>query len=664
MCGIAGATNLVDHHVLQTMIASLTHRGPDDAGVWLAPPAAAGNRIGLGNCRLAIIDLSGAGHQPMLGAEGHSVITYNGEVYNHPELRADLKQRGERFTSHTDTEVVLRLLDRVGADCLPRLNGMFGLAYWNARAGELLLARDRYGTKPVYYAQVAGGGLVFASEIKAMLAHPDIHCEVDLEALDAYLRFLWVPGPKTLFRGIFKLPPGCFLRWREGHVDVRSYWDIQYHDPAAANEAELAAELREVLERAVRRHLISDVPVGLFLSGGLDSSALLALVDRVTGRPARTFTIAYRAEDASLEQAGQADARHARRLARQFGADHHEIVVQPTVADLLPEVVYHLDEPVADPAAISTLLISRAASGPVKVLLSGQGADEVFAGYRVHYAAHLAGLVGPLVTGAAGRWVSAGIGLIPGLPMNLVGVPVGKRLAAHRYLRQLVEVATLPPVERYVALRSYYAADQQRTLYASDMFAISQRFDAAQWHRSYFQAAPDGHGLNRLLYTDLKTFLPELNLTYSDKLTAAASIEGRVPYLDNEVVEFAARLPTSMKLHGWTGKYLLRRALRGLLPEEVVSRGKAGFGAPVRKWLRDELRPLVRDLLDEDVLRRRGYFDTRAVHDLVRRNETGVEDQPLRVWALLTLEVWHRTFIDSDSTRLKALRHSAAAGVN
>lgn len=650
MCGIAGTAGFGDLSLLERMVGTIVHRGPDDWGTWLGDGIGTFHEVGLGNCRLAVLDLSPAGHQPMLGLNGRSALTYNGEVYNFAELRDGLEKAGERFHSRTDTEVVLRLLDRLGPACLSRLNGMFGLAYWDDKRRELILARDRYGIKPVYYAHLDDGRLVFASEVKALFACPDVPREVNVSQLDAYLRYLWVPGPETLFRGIYKLPPGHYLRWRDGRIEIRQYWDISYQDRSTATEAELTEELRSILQRAVKRHLISDVPVGLFLSGGLDSSTLLALTTDATTAPARAYTIAYRAEDALLEQAGQADQQHARLVAQHFGAEYNEIVVDPNIASLLPKVIYHLDEPIADPAAISTLLISKAAAEHVKVLLCGQGADEIFAGYRVHHALGLAALAGRIPGWLRDGPIRTGVGLLHALPTDPVGVPLGRRLAAQRYLTRLLDTSKLSPAERYVAMRSYYDSTLLRRLYSPHMRHMTENVQSTQAHLSYFDATPGGDGLDRLLYTDLKTFLPELNLAYSDKLTAAASVEGRVPFLDNEVVEFAAKLPSHYKLRRGTGKYLLRKAMRGRLPDSVISRGKAGFGAPIRKWLRDELRPMVHDLLSQDVIRRRGYFDAAEVSDLVHRNETGLDDQPMRVWALLTLELWHRAFMDSSPT--------------
>ena len=648
MCGISGFAGDLDRALLARMTDVITHRGPDDAGIWTSDEIGSADPIGLGNRRLSIIDLSAAGHMPMASDDGMLHLTYNGEVYNYRELRNGLIAKGHRFRSQTDTEVLIHLYQERGEAFLRELNGMFALALWDERHRHLLLARDRYGIKPLYYVQTPDRRLLFGSEIKSILQDPGVPREVNLEALDAFLRFGWVPGPQTMLRGIYKMPPGHYLIWRDGTIDVRQYWDIEFHEPTSFDEAALTAELRAILERAVKRHLVSDVPVGAFLSGGLDSSAIVGLASRITGEPVRAYTIAFRPEDARLEQAGQEDATHARLVAKHFGADYHEILVDPDIADLLPEVVYALDEPVADHAPILNLLIARAAYPEVKVLLTGQGADEIFGGYRVHLASQLAGWLGWMP-----RWLRDGalltaVDALPVLPLDRLGVPPGRRLAAQRYLRRLLGMGGRPPDERSALARSNFSPDEQRGLYADSMRRASADFDATQWHRGYFAAAPGARGdLNRMLYTDLKTFLPELNLTYSDKLTAFASVEGRVPFLDNELVDFAARLPTSLKLHGATGKYLLRRAVEDLLPRSVLTRPKAGFGAPVRKWLRDELRPMIRDHLSTEAIQRRGYFDPAAVETLVRRNETGEDDQPIRVWALLCLEVWHRGFIDA-----------------
>jgi asparagine synthase (glutamine-hydrolysing) len=523
---------------------------------------------------------------------------------------------------------------------------MFSLALLDRRErpAKLVLARDRFGIKPLYYATF-GKRFIFASEIKSILSLSEVSREVDLMSLHRYLAFLWVPGPETMLKGIHKLLPGHYLIWREGGCNIRSYWDIRFDPRESVGEEQLADELRAVFQRAVKRHMISDVPLGVFLSGGLDSSAITAAAAQISSGPVNTYTIAYRAEDSILEQSDE-DASVARVVSAHFGTQHHEILVTPQVADLLPEVVWHMDEPVADPAAISTLLICRAARPKVKVLLSGQGGDEVFAGYTVHLAHRVAGLLRtiprPLRSVAAKfllRFLLSAKGRVPGIGPGMI-------LALHRNLHKIFDCVDLPPESRYVSLRSYYTDSQELVMYTPELRATLLDAIAGERHLSYFARANDKSFVNRMLYVDLKTFLPELNLTYSDKLSSAASVEVRVPFLDNEVVEYMARVPANLKLRGTTRKYLLRQAMKGVLPPQVIQRRKAGFGAPVRTWIRRELRTMVDDLLSESTTRNRGYLDPAAVRSMIARNRDGVEDNTLRIWALLTFELWHRTFID------------------
>jgi len=641
MCGICGTAGFVDRDLLEGMTAALLHRGPDDGGVWFSHEAG----IGLGNRRLAIIDLTPGGHQPMSNAAGDVWLTYNGETYNFPELRAELTARGYPFRSRSDTEVVLAGYETWGLDVLPRLNAMFALAIWDARRRRLVLARDRFGQKPLYYT-MRGRELLFASEVKALLLDPRVPREVDPEALHRYLSFLWVPGPETMFRGIRKLPPGHHLVWEDGRVTVGPYWDLCFPPATRTNETDLAAELRAILGRAVARHLISDVPVGVLLSGGLDSSAILALAARAMGKPVTAYTIVFRPEDGRLEQSTE-DAECARLVAREFGADQHEIVISPRIVDVLPKVIWHMDEPVADPAAINTYLISEAARPTRKVLLSGQGGDEVFAGYRVHWmhglAERLAMIPGP-VRRLARRALLA---RLPVWKSRIPGVRPGFVLAVHRYLDKLLDGVELPPEERYVFYRTMVSPSEQQGLYTPELAAALNGCRAGARHLAYFAAVPDVDFLNRVLYVDMKTFLPELNLTYSDKMTSAASIEMRVPLLDAELVDFMAAVPSGLKLRGARGsKYLFKKAMEGVLPSRVIHRGKAGFGAPIRAWLNGDLRGMVDDLLSDRAVRGRGLFEPAAVRRLIDDNRAGRRDTPFVLWSLLTLELWQRRFID------------------
>lgn len=642
MCGICGSAGFVDTRLLERMLASIRHRGPDDSGIFACedPP------LGLGNRRLSIIDLSPAGHMPMASAAGDLQVTHNGEIYNYVELRRDLQSRGHRFVSQTDTEVLLHGYEEWGDDLLLRLNGMFAFAIWDARERRLLIARDRFGIKPVYWTETPRG-LLFASEVKALLEAEDVRAEPDAAALHEYLAFLWVPGPETMFGGIRKLLPGHVLEWRPGaEVSVRRYWRPRFDLGPAISEPALRDGLRAVLERSVRRQLRSDVPVGVFLSGGLDSSGLLALATRVSDEPVASYTIAFRDEDQSLEQSSD-DARFARHMAERCGSRHHEIEVAPDVVALLPKVVWHLDEPVADPAAIVTYLISEAAATDVKVLLTGQGADEVFAGYRVHGMPALANHLRLLPRSVRRRVLPRILAGLPAMQDHVPGVHAGLVLAAHRYLDKVVGGLEFSAEEAYLFYRSYYTEAEGRGLLSQETLCAIGGSNAWAKHLAYFDDCRDLDPLNRMLYVDWMTFLPELNLTYSDKLTMAASIEARVPYLDNEVVDYMERVPSRLKLKWPTSKYLLRESLKGLVPDDIIRRRKAGFGAPIRTWLRKDLREMIDDLLGPESIQRRGFFDYAAVRRLIDDDRSGRADNTYRIWALLTFEVWMKTFVDN-----------------
>jgi asparagine synthase (glutamine-hydrolysing) len=526
---------------------------------------------------------------------------------------------------------------------------MFGAAIWDEPERRLVLARDPFGIKPLYYAPGADGQIAFASEVKCLLAGGVVTAEVDHEALHYFLNYLWVPGPKTMFKGVFKLQPGHLLVWKDGRYDIHRYANpLPSANGRVHDERELVAELRGHLRDAVRRQLISDVPLGVFLSGGLDSSALLALATEISNRSLKAFTIAYRAEDARGEQSNE-DSKFARQVARRFGADHHEIEIAPDVVDLLPKVVYHLDEPVADPAAITSYLICRAARADLTVLLSGQGGDEVFGGYRVHLADRLSQPFGYLPAAVRDGLLLPVWDTLPALSDHIPGVRPGKVMAFHRYFRKLLRGAGYPRGERYVFHRSYYAPGEQAGLYSGDFRARVAAFDPYATHLAYLDAVPSANFVDQMLYLDQQTFLPELNLTYSDKTSMAASVEVRVPLLDEAVAGFMRGVPGDWKIRGITQKYLFKRAMEGILPHDVIWRGKAGFGAPIRAWLARDLREMVREYLAPEVIASRGYFDSREIQRLLDPAAAPAEDQTYRIWALLTLELWHRTFIDKAS---------------
>lgn len=630
MCGICGVVGQADEQLIRNMLARIAHRGPDDEGVYVAETSA--DRVGLGHRRLSIIDLSTAGHEPMPDASGQIWLTYNGEIYNFKELRRELENSGHRFRSNTDAEVIIYAYREWGRECLARLNGMFAFAIWDSRDESLFLARDRLGIKPLYYADTPAG-FAFASEIKALLAIPGVERSIDLAALDQFMTFLWTPDPRTAFRGIYKLPPAHYLVYRNGRAEVAEYWDLKFEADDRVPEAEWVERVRDQVARSVRAQMLADVPLGAFLSGGLDSSSIIALMSS-DARPV-TYTFGFRQEDLRYDIL-EDDLKYARVVGERFSTDYNEAYLEPQVMELLPKLVYHLDEPVADPAIITSFLICRSARERLTVLLSGMGGDEVFAGYPRHAAVRVAEAYNLIPSFLTRPVVNA----LPG------GRP-GRLTALFRNTKKLARSAALPERERYLGFGTYFTEDEKRELYSDELAMSTREFDAYAQHQKYFNRVAGQDFVNQMLYVDLKTFLPCLNLTYTDKTSMASSTEVRVPLLDHDLVELAARIPPALKLKGLAGKYILKRAAEAWLPREIIDRKKAGFSAPVRAWLVRDLRDMVEDLLSEPNIRRRGYFDYGFVRRLIDDNLSGREDNSLKIFQLLTLELWHRAFIDA-----------------
>lgn len=650
MCGIAGMTGIKDAGLLGEMLRITAHRGPDDSGTFVNGTSEH-DSAAIGNNRLKILDLSSAGHQPMVSPDGNAWVVYNGELFNYPELRDELLADGCVFRSHADTEVLPMLWLKYGEQMVDRLNGMFAFAIWDKRQEKLFIARDRLGIKPLYYAQ-RGARLYFASEIKALLLAPDVDAEINHEALGEYLSLLYVPNPDTMFRGIKKLQPGCTLTWQDGHTRVQRYWDGSRPVPhLQGSERDLIHQCREVLRDSVRRQLVSDVPVGFFLSGGMDSSTLLACASEVHTGPLNCYTISFRERDARLEQSSD-DAYYAKRVAAHFGAQCQEILVDPNVTDWLPKVIWHLDDAIADHAAIATWLICREAKPSSTVLLSGQGGDELFAGYRVHMVGKYPKWPGLLPPALRQHLLISPIEGLGQLASRFRAISPGLILAFCRYSTRALRLAGLSQAEQFCGMRSYMDEVGLGRLLTPDLLAVSRPHTQALLQR--FQEASSLDALDQLLYVDQQTFLPDLNLTYSDKLSMAASIEARVPLLDNKVIDFMRGIPPSLKLRGYNQKYILKKAMEDILPHEVIARRKAAFGLPVRSWLRNELREMVGDLLSEKRVRERGLFQPEAIARIVRENQTGVRDHTLSLWSILTLELWQQTFIDAPSPCLTA----------
>ena len=622
-------------------LKSIEHRGRDDEGIFVSKPFGPDElKMCLGHRRLSIIDTSPAGHQPMFTEDKRFTIILNGEIYNYKKIRAELEAKGEVFTTNSDTEVLLKAFRKWNVGCLEKLNGMFAFAVWDDLEKELTLVRDRAGIKPLYYAKT-GNNFVFASEIKAILATGLMRAELDQEGLDQYLTFLWTPDPQTTFKNIFKLPPAHYLQWKNGEVTQREWWDLSFDEiDTGKSEEQWREELLGMLDRVVDMEMLSDVPLGAFLSGGVDSSSIVALMNgHSDGRKVSTYTVGIEQKDLRYDIIPD-DAVWARRVGKLFHTDYHEFMLKPEVADLLPMLVRHLDEPVADPAVITSYLVSKAARETLTVLLSGVGGDEVFAGYPRHLAMKLAigfDLVPPLIRKPIFNVIES---VLPG------GLP-GKFTAPLRNAKKFARSAGMDFEDRYLGFGTYFTAEAKQRLYSDDLKERSKNFDAYQYHHRYFDRVKHADPLNRLLYVDFKTFLPCLNLAYTDKTSMAANLEVRVPFLNVELVELAAKMPVGLKLKGLKRKYILKLAAEKLLPHDIVWRKKAGFGAPIRSWLRGPLRLMVEELLSEQNIRERGLFNPAEVRKIIDANMSGREDFNLQVFQLLTLELWMRAFLDT-----------------
>jgi asparagine synthase (glutamine-hydrolysing) len=617
------------------MTDTLAHRGPDGEGVMCFGAEDGKTPAALGHRRLSIIDPTPRGAQPMQYADGRYWITYNGELYNFRGLRRELEQDGFKFGSDCDTEVVLALYARHGAAMLSKMNGIFAFAIWDTVKSELFLARDRLGVKPLYYHQALDGSLYFASEVKALLAalpRPRLRHDV----VGDFLTFLWVPDPDTIFDGIYKLSPGHYATLRDGRLRTSQYWDMTFA-PEERSTSQWSDTVRDAVCDAVRRQTVADVPLGSFLSGGIDSSAIIAALSGVTDRIS-TYTVGFTPEDLAHEIIPD-DIRYSRMMTREFDLDYHEFILRPNLVDLLPRVIWHMDEPVADPAAITTHVICSAARQSLKVVLSGIGGDEVFAGYPRHLAARIAQL-----TDSVPRPLRAA--MHRGLEARLTLGRPGRLRGPRRNLLKFAGGLDATPQERYLRYSSYYRPEQLERVLSDDMHDDLGSRNPFQRHHEYLETVEGEHWLNQLLYLDMKTFLPCLNLTYTDKMSMAASTEVRVPFLDDELVALSGRIPPGLKLRHFRRKYIFKRSMEGMLPKEVIWRKKAGFGAPIRSWLVGDLKPMLDDLLSPRSVANRGLLDVAEVQRLRRANDAGTEDNALRLWAMMTLELWQQQFID------------------
>jgi asparagine synthase (glutamine-hydrolysing) len=647
MCGISGLANWGNRETLARMTSMQRHRGPNDSGLWdhRAPD---GSYMGLGNTRLSILDLSASGHMPMPNEDGSLWITYNGEIYNAPTLRHELQAKGHQFKSYSDTEVIVHLYEEEGADCVRRLNGMFAFAICDLRESrpQLFMARDHFGIKPFYYV-CRNGRLAFASEAKALMEVPGFETKIDLRALDQYLTFLWVPDPKTLFEGIFKLPAGHSAVFREGELKISQYWDLSFppadhHFPLP--EETLIYEVRARFEHSVEQQMVSDVPIGAFLSAGLDSSSIVATMARSGRKPLRTYTVTFPEKYRKGENALDDPAVPAK-LAQHLGCENRQIVVEPDVASLLPKVCWHMDEPTADPAIIAAYLVCREASRDVTVLLSGVGGDELFGGYR-KYAAHYWAQAYAQIPAPIRHITESAIDRIPNLRGSNLKGPL-------RLAKKMLRSAALPAKDRFIGNCTYLDFMQRANLYSRDLRSEVADHEAACEHTATFEKVSHADFLNQMLYLDTKIFMTSLNLNYNDKMSMASSVEVRVPFLDHEFAEFVAwNVPPNLKLKGFfapSTKDIFRKAMRGIVPAEMLRQPKAGFAAPIDYWLANELREMTDDLLAESRIKRRGLFRPNAIQKLVREHRSGARDWSMQIWQFLTLELWMQNFVDGAS---------------
>jgi asparagine synthase (glutamine-hydrolysing) len=632
MCGLCGVLNFdgqapVDQEGLAAMTATLQKRGPDDLGYFRSGP------VGLGHRRLSIIDLE-MGHQPLSNEDGTIWIVYNGELYNYQEIRINLEKASHRFATASDTEVIVHAYEEYGADCLKAMNGMFAFAIWDSNRRRLLLARDRLGIKPLYYAHLPQC-LLFGSEVKALLAHPQFERRLDVTALNLYLSLEYVPTPHSIFAGVNKLPPGHFLLVEGSDTRLERYWDLRLDksEPVSTRTvAECSAEVRQLLYDAVKMELIADVPVGVLLSGGIDSSAVAAMMARASTQPVPSFSVAF--DDPSFDESS-----HAQLVARHLGTEHHEFPLSAdTALQALPEIVAGLDEPLGDSSIIPTYCLSRFTKEHVKVALGGDGGDELFGGYSTLQAHRLANYYQRLAPGWLRQLVE---------PWVLEKLPVSfDNLSFDFKMRRFLRDYSLPPVVRHHRWLGSFTPEEKAGLLSP--LAGASREEVTDLVANHAHEAHTQDPLNQVLYCDLKLYLEGDILVKVDRASMANSLEVRVPLLNRLLVEYAAHLPHSFKLRGLTTKFLLRQALKGILPDSILKRGKKGFNAPVAKWFAGPLKPLLEDLLSPQRLKRQGLFQPDYVTTLIKEHQARHRDNRKLLWTLLAFQMWYEHWIGQD----------------
>lgn len=627
MCGIVGFvgkySDRSDASILERMNAAIIHRGPDDEGFYVNEGVALGMR------RLSIIDLA-SGQQPIHNADKTKWIVFNGEIYNYQDLRKDLEKRGHRFYTNSDTEAIVHLYDDYGADCLEHLRGMFAFAIWDTSNKSLFLARDRVGKKPILYSHQDNGDLIFGSEFQALLQHPDISREVDLEAIDSYMSYLCIPAPQTAFKQIRKLEPGHWLRWTNGAIETKRYWQPDFSRKIKISEEDAIRETTRILRESTKLRMISEVPLGAFLSGGVDSSIVVALMAQESSQPVKTFSIGFEEQDFS-------ELKYAKCVAEHVGAQYNEFIVRPNALDVIPTLVEHYGEPFADSSAIPTYYVSKETRKHVTVALNGDGGDESFAGYERYAAMQIAETYNRMPKALRKIFVEN--------PVNLLPTSELKR-SRFRDAKRFIQAANLPKTERYFRWMSTFNRVTKSDLYTKDFAASVSSRNASEYMDQWFAKANGSAILDAALLTDQMTYLPNDLLVKVDIASMANSLEARSPFLDHKLIEFAASLPEALKMRRFQTKTLLKKVAARLVPKEVVYRRKMGFGLPIGKWFRGDMKDFVRSVLLSERSLKRGIVKPEVVERLVNEHINAERDHAFQLWTLLMLELWFQRFID------------------
>lgn len=629
MCGICGVLNFHKDHAVEEaevhrMCQVIQHRGPDDEGIYV------NKNVGIGMRRLSIIDLSG-GHQPISNEDKSVWIVFNGEIYNYKNIRNELIQKGHQFTTNSDTETILHAYEEYGETCPEKLNGMFGFAIWDGRNNRLFLARDRIGIKPLYY-YLDSNRLVFGSELKSILQVKDIPRQVNPKALDNFLTFEYVPAPLSIFQGIKKLEPGHTLMWDNGKTTIRKYWNLEYREKKTS-EAQICEELEALLQDAVNIRLMSEVPLGAFLSGGIDSSTIVGLMSRELTQPVKTFSIGF--EDSTYNE-----LKYARIIAQKFNTEHHEFTIQPNAVDLTEKLVKNIvDEPFGDFSLFPTYLVSKMARDYVTVTLSGDGGDELFGGYDTYIAERMGRIYQAIPKPLRKYVIEAVLAKIP---------PTDKKKGLINRAKRFVEGARLPVDLQHTRWMIFLSGQEKKLLYNQNYAAHLQSEDEYDFIRNYFRMSTATERLDQQQYVDIKSYMVDDILVKVDRMSMATSLEARVPFLDHRVVEFTTTIPSRLKLAGMSHqktKYILKKSMEKILPREIIYRGKEGFSIPIKNWLKTDLKPMMLDVLSPEMIKSQGFFNPEYVGRLIDEHMKNTENHSHRLWALMMFGIWYDNYI-------------------